>query len=177
MEANQNNRASLSKYSVNTLNPLSKEFTKSILKSNFKDIVRVILEDKPSTIYRSYKEDEDKSIDILILMLIKFQDFYNCKRVMDHDQMTEVSYLIYEEFRHMSYMDIAFCLKVVKSKEKVYDRIDGGLILGWLRDYDKERTSKILIERQKQKTKEDSEWSGLGDRSSLITLKEYIKRD
>ena len=77
----------------------------------------------------------------------------------------------------LNYIDLAFCLKRVKAKEKIFDRIDGGLIMGWLRDYDKERTSKILQERQKQKTKEDSEWSGLGDRSSLISLKQYMRKE
>tara|TARA_R100001377_G_scaffold80161_1_gene58825 strand:- start:2352 stop:2891 length:540 start_codon:yes stop_codon:yes gene_type:complete len=177
METKRNHPALQTKSSVSTINPLSPVFKKSILKANFSDVVKTILNDKPPTIYRSYKDNEEKAIDILILMLIQFQDFYNCKRVMDKEQLTEIAYMISEEYRHLNYIDLAFCLKRVKAKEKIFDRIDGGLIMGWLRDYDKERTSKILQERQKQKTKEDSEWSGLGDRSSLISLKQYMRKE
>jgi len=177
MAENQNQLVSQTKFSASTNNPLSLEFKKSILKTKFSDVIQIVLNDKPKTIYRAYLEDEEKAIDILILMLIQFQDFYNCKRMMNRDQLTEVAYLISEGFRHISYIDIAFCLKRVKSKEKIFDRIDGGLVMGWLQDYDIERTSKILQERKKQKTKQDSEWSGLGERSSLVSLKSFMKNE
>jgi hypothetical protein len=60
--------------------------------------------------------------------------------------------------------------------EKIYDRIDGGMILGWLDKYDSTKTDLIVLERQKQKTKQDSEWSALGERTSELSMKDWMKQ-
>ena len=61
-------------------------------------------------------------------------------------------------------------------QEKIYDRIDGGMILGWLDLYDGTKTNLIVLERQKQKTKQESEWSALGERTSQLSLKDWMRQ-
>jgi len=60
-------------------------------------------------------------------------------------------------------------------REKIYDRIDGGMILEWLTKYDITRTGMIVTERDKQRTLHDSEWSALSERSSVQKLKDFLK--
>ena len=66
-------------------------------------------------------------------------------------------------------------LKVAKINEKIYDRIDGGMILEWLMKHDIKRTGLIINEREKQKTKQNSEWANLSERSSIQKLKDFLR--
>lgn len=94
---------------------------------------------------------------------------------MNREQVEETAYIIIERFRGLNYVDIGMCLKLSKMNEKIYDRIDGGMILEWLDKYDSTKTDLIVLERQKQKTKQDSEWSALGERTSIQKLKDFLK--
>ena len=94
---------------------------------------------------------------------------------MDRPQLEETAYIICQQFRHFNYYDIGMCLKLAKMNEKIFDRIDGGMILEWLTRYDITRTGLVITERQKQKTRQDSEWSALGERSSIQRLKDFLK--
>tara|TARA_R100001244_G_scaffold132321_1_gene108188 strand:+ start:3198 stop:3689 length:492 start_codon:yes stop_codon:yes gene_type:complete len=158
-------------------NPISSDFKRNVLKMRMNDIVEIALVHKPTSIYRQYKDDEEKTIDILMLMLIQFQDFYNCKRTMNKEQLMEVAYLICESFRHFNNYDIAMCLKHAKTSEKLYDRIDGGMIMEWLTRYDIERTGMIVTKREQSKAQQNAEWSALGERSSVQKLKEFLKNE
>lgn len=156
------------------MSPVNSGFNLQVLKLKMSDIVEIALVHKPKSIYKAYLEQEEMTIDIMKLMLIQFQDFYNCKSKMNDAQLTESAYLICQQYRHFNYYDIGMCLKVAKTSEKLYDRIDGGLILEWLKKYEINRDRLIIQEREKSKSKEDSEWSGLGDRSSEISLKSFL---
>jgi hypothetical protein len=96
---------------------------------------------------------------------------------MEKVQLEETAYMIVQNFRHLNYYDIGMCLKQAKLHTKVYDRIDGGMILELLTNYDINRTGMIVNEREKQKAQQNAEWSGLGERSSEITIKDLLKFD
>ena len=159
----------------NILSPVNPKFNRQILKMKMNDVVELQLNSPPISLYKSFKENEEMSIDILMLMMLKFQDFFNCKSKMNKEQVEETAYLIVQKFRGLTYVDIGMCLKLSKMNEKIYDRIDGNMIIGWLEKYDATKTNMIVLERQKQKTKQDSEWSALGERSSVQKLKDYLK--
>ena len=140
------------KYSQNINNPIGANFKIDVLKMKTENLIDFVLSSKPQTIYNNYKTNEEKTIDILMLMLIQFQDFY-----------------------HYNYYDIGMTLKVAKINEKIYDRIDGGMILEWLMKHDIKRTGLIINEREKQKTKQNSEWANLSERSSIQKLKDFLR--
>tara|TARA_R110000751_G_scaffold24675_6_gene67818 strand:- start:2537 stop:2968 length:432 start_codon:yes stop_codon:yes gene_type:complete len=142
---------------------------------NIDKLVQFTLDAKPPSLYKQYKQEEEKTIDIISLMIIEFQDFFNCKTKMNKSQIVESSYLICERFRHFNYFDIGLCFKNAKMNEKVYDRIDGGMILEWLANHDVNRTGLVITEREKQKSRQDSEWSALGERSSFQSLKDFLR--
>ena len=157
------------------LTPIHPEFNKQILKMKMNDIVSIALNDKPSSLTKQMKLDQEKTIDIIMLLLIKFQDFYNCKSKMEKHQLEETAYLITQRFGHFNWYDISMCLKLAKMNEKVFDRIDGGMILEWLVRYDITRTGMIVTEREKQHSQYNSNWSTLSERSSVQRLKDFLK--
>ena len=167
---------SLQNIDRNILSPVNPKFNRNILKMKMNDVVELQLNDPPVSLYKSYKENEEKTVDILMLMMLKFQDFYNCKSKMNREQVEETAFLIIERYRGLNFVDIGMCLKLAKMQEKIYDRIDGGMILGWLDLYDGTKTNLIVLERQKQKTKQESEWSALGERTSQISLKDWMRQ-
>ena len=167
---------SLQNIDRNILSPVNPKFNRNILKMKMNDVVELQLNNPPVSLYKSYKENEEKTVDILMLMMLKFQDFYNCKSKMNREQVEETAFLIIERYRGLNFVDIGMCLKLAKMQEKIYDRIDGGMILGWLDLYDKTKTNLIVLERQKQKTKQESEWSALGERTSQISLKDWMRQ-
>jgi hypothetical protein len=167
---------SLQNIDRNILSPVNPKFNRNILKMKMNDVVELQLNNPPVSLYKSYKENEEKTVDILMLMMLKFQDFYNCKSKMNREQVEETAFLIIERYRGLNFVDIGMCLKLAKMQEKIYDRIDGGMILGWLDLYDGTKTNLIVLERQKQKTKQESEWSALGERTSQISLKDWMRQ-
>jgi len=167
---------SLQNIDRNILSPVNPKFNRNILKMKMNDVVELQLNNPPVSLYKSYKENEEKTVDILMLMMLKFQDFYNCKSKMNREQVEETAFLIIERYRGLNFVDIGMCLKLAKMQEKIYDRIDGGMILGWLDLYDGTKTNLIVLERQKQKTKQESEWSALGERTSQLSLKDWMRQ-
>lgn len=164
------------KYLASINNPISADFKSNVLKMNMSNLVQLVLETKPQSIYKSYKDEEEKTVDIIMLMLIQFQDFYNCKNKMNKAQLQETAHYIIQNFRHFNYYDIGLCLKKVKMTYKVYDRIDGGMILEWLTHHDIERTGSIVNERERQRVQHQAEWSALGERTSELTTKDWLKK-
>tara|TARA_R110001599_G_scaffold347011_1_gene572904 strand:+ start:31091 stop:31591 length:501 start_codon:yes stop_codon:yes gene_type:complete len=163
------------RYLQNISNPISKGFKIDVLKMNMDKLVEFTLESKPPSIFKQFKEEEEKTIDIVSLMLIEFQDFYNCKGKMNKGQIVETAYLICQHFRHFNYYDIALCFKNAKMNEKIYDRVDGGMIMEWLTLHDINRTGLVVTEREKVKAQNNAEWSALGERSSVQKLKQFLK--
>tara|TARA_R110001632_G_scaffold87778_8_gene190571 strand:+ start:2578 stop:3102 length:525 start_codon:yes stop_codon:yes gene_type:complete len=166
---------SQNRYLANISNPISQDFKMDVLKMKMPDLVDFVLESKPVSIFKSYTENEEKTADIIMLMLIQFQDFYNCKSKMDKPQLLETAYIIIQQFRHFNYYDIGIALRDAKMREKIYDRVDGGMILEFLTYHDINRTGMIVTKREQQKSVQDGEWSALGERSSFQSLKDYLR--
>ncbi len=158
----------------NNLLPIDKEFGLQVLKMKMDNIVQMQLENPPVSIKMHLKNNEEKTIDILQLMMIKFQDFYNCSSKMDKNQLLETAYLITHKVPHLNYYDIAMCFKLAKLNEKIYNRIDGAMILEWLINYDIDKTGRIVTERQNIKAQQDGEWTALSERSSIQKLRDYL---
>ena len=156
------------------MSPIQSGFNLQVLSMSMKDIVNIALVDKPVSLFKSYKQEEEKTIDILMLMLLKFQDFFNCKSKMDKSQLVETAHLVIHKFRHLNFYDIGMCLKEAKMNEKIYDRIDGNMILEWLMKYDITRTGMIVTKRQEQDRQNNNDCKNLAERTSIQTLKDFL---
>ena len=58
---------------------------------------------------------------------------------MNAAQIALTTDLIIEEFWYLTVEEIKHCLRKAMKTAKIYDRLDGNLILSWIREYDYER--------------------------------------
>lgn len=78
---------------------------------------------------------------VLVLILNDMLDFFNAGNDMNDTQVALTVDFILEEYPYMQADDITLCFRnAMKGKYgKLYNRIDGQIILGWLREYNRER--------------------------------------
>lgn len=78
---------------------------------------------------------------VLVLLVNDMLDFFNAGNDMNDTQVALTVDFILEEYPYMQADDIALCFRnAMKGKYgKLYNRIDGQIIMGWLREYNRER--------------------------------------
>ena len=71
---------------------------------------------------------------------------------MNEEQLYDVAGLIASEYFYLSLVDLALCFKKVKTGKfgKVYDRVDGGMIMDWIRTYELQKTEMLTNHRQSE---------------------------
>lgn len=78
---------------------------------------------------------------VLVIILNDMLDFFNAGDDMNDTQVALTVDFILEEYPYMQADDITLCFRnAMKGKYgKLYNRIDGQIIMGWLREYNRER--------------------------------------
>lgn len=78
---------------------------------------------------------------VLVLIVNDMLDFFNAGNDMNDRQVATTVDLILEEYPYMQPDDITLCFRrAMKGRYgKLYNRIDGQIIMGWLREYNRER--------------------------------------
>jgi hypothetical protein len=89
----------------------------------------------------------------------QLQTYFSLERIMTPYQVEMTTELIEETFYYFSPDDFRKCFRGAMSGKygKIYNRLDGAVIMEWLRAYDIERTEIIVreqMERNKQEAKE-----------------------
>lgn len=77
----------------------------------------------------------------LVLLVNDTLDFFNVPETMNAKQVALTVDLIIDTYPYMQVDDIALCFRNAMKGNygRIYNRIDGQIILGWLREYNKER--------------------------------------
>ena len=91
---------------------------------------------------------------LLSSALCEVCDFFNVGKNMNDRQIALTVDLIIDRFWDFKLEEIKFCFRRAMMSEKVYDRIDGNVIISWLIDYDIERSvvvAQLAEEAEKQK--------------------------
>ena len=70
--------------------------------------------------------------------------FFNVGKTMDARQTAMTVDLIIERFPHLSMAEIHFCLREAMATAKLFDRLDGNIIIGWLADFDRRRDDEMV---------------------------------
>ncbi len=63
---------------------------------------------------------------------------------MNDTQIALTADLIIESFWYLKLEEIKYCFRRAMRTAKLFDRLDGNIILGWLRDYNTERTEEAM---------------------------------
>lgn len=88
---------------------------------------------------------------IVINEVINCQDFFNVTVKMNPAQIAETAEIIVEKFYFMRLDEIKLCFRMAKAGDygELYNRLDGSVIIGWLKQYDAQRTE-VVIKANKQ---------------------------
>ncbi len=81
---------------------------------------------------------------LISLAICEVCDFFNVGKNMSDMQIALTADMIIESFWHLKLEEIKFCFRRAMRTEKLYDRLDGNIILGWLEAYDAERTEEAI---------------------------------
>ena len=89
----------------------------------------------------SREQGEAKARAVLVLIVTDALEFFNASETMNDRQVAVTVDLILEEYPYMQADDITLCFRnAMKGRYgKLYNRIDGQVIMGWLREYNRER--------------------------------------
>ena len=91
---------------------------------------------------------ENNIVKMLITIIAINQNFFNVGKAMNSQQCQETAFLLYEEYKHETIEDVLMMFKMAKKgmlgDGQVYNRIDGNVILGWMKEY----REKKAIERE-----------------------------
>lgn len=94
---------------------------------------------------------------ILKTAIDQLQTYFSLDRVMTPYQIEMTVEIIDENFYYFSPEDFRKCFRGAMSGKygKIYNRLDGAVIMEWLRAYDIERTE-LIVKEQMQKNKEEA---------------------
>jgi len=139
-------------------------------------------------------EEAKEIISFLIESVSNMVNFFNLKLNLSASQITDIAESIMDEFKDLSLSDIkVFCKRCkignivaggkVLEIGKVYDRLDGAMILGWLNIFREAKA--IELEHQYQKEKNEQNFvrtseldeEGLKKLQALIQVAEIIKNE
>ena len=103
------------------------------------------------TLLESAAKDEEEVMRVLQLMIINLQEYYQTSDVLAGAMVEEIALRIILTFAGLTLEDIALCFHQAKSGllGKVYNRIDGAVIMEWLNIY-QTNVQSIGIERNRR---------------------------
>lgn len=97
--------------------------------------------------------------DSLILILNDLRLFFQVDSMISTDGLYMLVDLILSEYRGLTLEEIAICMAKAKKGEygQLFNRLDGGIIMGWLKKYNDDR-----LERQKERNYAEHSFSKFG---------------
>ncbi len=84
------------------------------------------------------RKDEDEALRLVTLLVIKVVDYFTTTEQMSNDMMSEVALRIIYQFGGLTLEDVAICFHQAMNAVhgKVYNRIDGAVLMNWLHKYE-----------------------------------------
>lgn len=98
------------------------------------------------------KENEEGLLDTLQLLVINVVKFHHTTEKMAPEEIFECAFRIANEFKGLTLEDVALCFYQAQNGAygEVYNRIDGGVLMNWLHDY-QDRLQSLGMERELQR--------------------------
>lgn len=104
---------------------------------------------------------ENQARAVVVILLSEIVDFFNSSNTMNDSQVATTTDLIIEEYPYFKIDDLKLAFRNgMKGKYgEIYNRLDGSVIMGWLKQYNRERCAKadiISYNEHKNRQKEES---------------------
>lgn len=90
---------------------------------------------------------ENRARAVVVLLLEEVVSFFNASNTMEDTQVAFTTDMIIEEYPYFKVDDMKLALRNgMKGKYgEIYNRLDGSVIMGWLRQYNRERCARADI--------------------------------
>lgn len=100
------------------------------------------------TIGQLCKEDTEACEDKIVLILNDLRLFFQVENMIGTSGLYTVASIITAEYRNLCLEELAICMNLAKLGEygkegKVYNRLDGAIILGWIKQYMAEKQIRL----------------------------------
>jgi hypothetical protein len=139
------------------LNSFEQTYTE-VKVTSLDDIVKS--ESPQLSVIRKHSGD-DYVVQIIYLLVNDLVNFFNVGKTMDERQINETAELISEEFWMWKPEDFKLCFKNAKRGKynggKMYDRIDGQVIIDWCWQHHDERAAAFVKIREQEEKKQAEE--------------------
>lgn len=109
---------------------------------------------------------------LLYIALCEVCDFFNVGKNMTDTQIAVTVDLILESFWHLHLEEIKYCFRRAMMREKLFDRLDGNIIISWLMQYDAERTEEAMRISEQQAVAEENALPPSS--SDAVTYDDYV---
>lgn len=109
---------------------------------------------------------------LLTIAVCEVCDFFNVGKNMNDMQVALTVDLIVERFWYFKLEEVKYCFRRAMMHEKLFDRLDGNIIIGWLETYDAERTEEAV----KLSEQEDARRLKAEPGDNAVTLGEYLAK-
>lgn len=109
---------------------------------------------------------------LISLAICEVCDFFNVSKNMSDTQIALTADLIIESFWYLKLEEIKYCFRRAMRTAKLFDRLDGNIILGWLRTYDAERTEEAIRISEQEETQAVNR---LEHNPGAVKFEEYIE--
>lgn len=146
------------KYEIGYIANNEQEFKRKVRNLNLITIIDE-LEHTPS-INKLSRINKEGLLDEVVLLLIQTDKFFNVKNGLTEDALYDIADLIMSEYKHYTMLDLGLCFKMAKIGRfgKVYERLDGGVVMDWMCQYEIQRDKAIIRNAQDEhnRTKESA---------------------
>jgi hypothetical protein len=117
------------------------------------------------------KASEVDARALLYIAICEVCDFFNVGKNMNDTQVAVTIDLILESFWHLRLEEIKYCFRRAMMREKLFDRLDGNIIMGWLREYDTERTEEAIRISEQRDLQQVNETA---DCPEAVSFEDYV---
>lgn len=124
----------------------------------------------PIAVYKKF-EGETKARALMVLILSDLVNFFNVGKRMNDVQIAQTADLILDNFYYFNIEDFKLCFNSAKSGYfgKVYDRIDGMVIMDWLKQYENERAENCFNTNYNQHLSQKANEKNAPDFMEVVT--------
>lgn len=109
---------------------------------------------------------------LLYIAICEVCDFFNVGKNMSDTQVALTVDLILESYWHLHLEEIKYCFRRAMMREKLFDRLDGNIIIGWIQQYDDERTEEAMRQSERLEAQAANETKEPGE--GAVTYDEFV---
>lgn len=149
-------------------------------------------DDAPVLIQIIKENGRNNALSLLSLMIKELQQWFNVKNNISNEQITLIAEVVLEDkaLYDLTLGNIKACFRKQMAEAKLYDRLDGNIIIQWLKDFKRDLVEQTVanndnlgnvVKRSNQtctfdawlaKTKEKAEQ---GDEEAVQRMKDYAE--